>query len=165
MRKSLLVCLTICLCAMFAGCNRQNPGRLPLDEQLNEQSGEKSAEKSGEKIDEKFDEMFADDYLEYVTADKADDYFKECFEKIEGDWSDGDRVVGFYIDDEDDLYMMSGWTDRDRIIAFIDPVRNHENQFEIGLEAGELQEILRCEIVEENKEIIINGTEYVRQEG
>ena len=108
--------------------------------------------------------MFADDYLEYPTVDKADDYFKECFGKIEGAWCDNDKVIGFYIDDEDDLYMMSGWTDRDRIIAFIDPVRNHDNQFEIGLEAGEMQEILRCEIVEENKVILIKDTQYVRTE-
>lgn len=152
MKKLLSVCLIMCLCVAFVGCNRSNSDNLSLDEKTDEKSAEK------------MDEMFADDYLEYPTVEKADDYFRECFKKIEGDWRDGDRVLGFYIDDKDDLYMMSGWTDRDRIIAFIDPVRNHENQFEIGLEAGELQEILRCEIVEENKTILINRTEYVRTE-
>lgn len=147
MKKSLLTCLIIiCLCFMFAGCNRQNLDSLSTDE------------KAGEILDE----IFADDYFEYSTVDKADDYFKECFEKIEGEWSDGERVIGFYIDD--DLYMMSGWTERPRIIAFIEPVRNHENQFEIGLEAGEMQEILRCEITNEDKEILIKETVYVRTE-
>lgn len=147
MKKSLFTCLVLCVCVVFAGCTREN-----------------TKEGLGEKVEEKLDEQFADDYLEYQTVDKADAYFKECFEKIEGKWADGDRIIGFYIDDEDNLYMMSGWTNRDRIIAFIDPVRNHENQFEIGLEAGEMQEILRCEIVEENKVILINETEYVSQE-
>ena len=146
MKKSLFTCFVLCVCVVLVGCNSGNTYNLPIDGEL------------GEKIDE----QFADDYHEYPTVDKSDAYFKECFEKIEGDWRAGDSVVGFYIDDEDNLYMMSGWTDSDRIIAFIDSVRNHENQFDIGLEAGELQEILRCEIVEENKEILIKDTQYVR---
>ena len=168
MIKTLIVCLIICLSTMVVGCNRATTNNRPssgkLAEKSNEAFSEKSDESFGEKIEEDFDEMFADDYLEYPTEDKADDFFAECFEKIEGSWCDGDRTIGFYIDDEDGLYMMSGWTERDRIIAFIDPVRNHENQFEIGLEAGEMQEILRCEIVEENKVILIKDTEYVRME-
>lgn len=140
MKKFCQFCFTILICFVFVGCNRKTVGDVP------------SAEI--------FDEVFSDDYLEYATVDKADDYFKQCFEKVEGDWYSDDRTIGFFI--EDDMYMMSGWTDRPRIIAFIDPVRKHENQFEIGLEAGELQEILLCEIVEENKEIIIKETVYVR---
>lgn len=140
MKKTVIVCLLF-VSIMFVGCDREN-AVIPTPV-------------------EDFTEEFADDYLEYATVSKADDYFKQCFEKIEGNWYDDDREIDFYT--EDDLYMMSGWTDRARIIAFIDPIRNHENQFEIGLEAGELQEILRCEIVEENKKIIINGTEYVRK--
>lgn len=136
MKKSLTFCLIIFACIMLGGCNRE------------------------EAVDEPSDEYFCDDYLEYSNVEKADDYFKQCFEMIEGDWHGDDRSIGFYVDD--DMYMMSGWTERARIIAFIEPVRNHENQFEIGLEAGELQEILSCEIVEENKEIIINETAYVR---
>lgn len=142
MKKSFLICFTVFVCIMLAGCSRDRADKLPSVEN--------------------FAEEFGDDYFEYPSVDKADDYFKQCFEKVEGDWRDNDngREIGFYIDG--DMYMMSGWTNRDRIIAFIEPVRNHENQFRIGLEAGELQEILTCEIVRKNEEIIINETVYVR---
>ena len=101
----------------FGGCGRENVANKSMVED--------------------FTEKFGDDYLEYATVEKADDYFKQCFEKIEGDWYADDMKIDFYIDD--DMYMMSGWTERARVIAFIDPIRNHENQFEIGLEAGEMQ--------------------------
>ena len=142
MKKSFLICFTVFVCIMLAGCSRDRADIQPSSEN--------------------FAEDFCDDYFEYPSVDKADDYFKQCFEKVEGVWRDNDngREISFYI--EDDMYMMSGWTNRARIIAFIEPVRKHENQFGIGLEAGELQEILTCEIVRENEEIIINETVYVR---
>ena len=142
MKKSVIACLLTFVCIVFVGCGRENVANKSMVED--------------------FTEKFGDDYLEYATVEKADDYFKQCFERIEGDWYADDMKIDFYIDD--DMYMMSGWTERARVIAFIDPIRNHENQFEIGLEAGELQEILRCEIIEENKEILIEDTLYVRTE-
>ena len=139
MKKVILICMLLSFAVVASGCERDNSGNASFT-----------------------DELFADDYLEYVTLDTADDFFKQCFEKIDGDWYSDDKTVGFYT--EDNLYMMSGWSDKARIIAFIEPVRNNANQFEIGLEAGELQEILKCEIVDENKEIIIKETVFLRKE-
>ena len=138
MKKSIFALVSVLLFVLLVGCDAETSDNLPLTE------------------------YFADDYMEYPTTENADDYFKQCYEKLEGEWYNDEKTIGFYI--EDNMYMMSGWTDNARIIAYIEPVSNHENQFRIGLEAGELQENLRVEFGEDNKSIIINETEYVRKE-
>lgn len=103
---------------------------------------------------------WSSDYTAYPNVNTADDYFKQCFNMLEGDWHNDDRTISFYI--ENDKYRMSGWSDRSRIIIFYNPIKDEENQFRIGIEAGELQEVLTCEIVEEDAVIHINDVEYVR---
>lgn len=144
MKKLVLICLSFAFCMMLTFCGKEKQMEVLITKESSY-----TTEEPG------------DDYYEYPNVNTSSDSFKECFKKVEGDWYDGDHKLSFYI--EDDMYKMSGWTDKARIIVVFDPVRNNENQFEIGLDAGEMEEFLLCEIISEDTEIMIKDTKYIRK--